>query len=176
VILNRLTSVSFQRSYDHAIREFIERYRPEPQLDFEKKCACPLFAPGRREWNHGHCRPSDRWPGGLARNATPRCHHERRNPVRTRAIGLGIQATKERIDLHLRGGGYTSFLGKRQHRAHYVHEERVRERVCKCEGRYGRGMLRDATRTRGLESSDGTLRRSYPPEPRTRLPFARRFR
>jgi hypothetical protein len=52
----------------------------------------------------------------------------------------------------------------------------VRERVCKCEGRYGRGMLRDATRTRGLESSDGTLSRSYPPEPRTRLPFARRFR
>ena len=35
-VLNSLTSVSSQRSYDHAIREFIEWYCSEPRLAFNK--------------------------------------------------------------------------------------------------------------------------------------------
>ena len=35
-VLNRLTSLSSQRSYDHAIREFIEWYCSEPRLAFNK--------------------------------------------------------------------------------------------------------------------------------------------
>jgi site-specific recombinase XerD len=35
-VLNNLTSVSSKRSYDHAIREFIERYCSEPRLAFNK--------------------------------------------------------------------------------------------------------------------------------------------
>jgi hypothetical protein len=36
VVLNSLTSPSSQRSYDHAIREFIDRYCSEPRLAFNK--------------------------------------------------------------------------------------------------------------------------------------------
>ena len=35
-VLNSLTSPSSQRSYDHAIREFIEWYCSEPRLAFNK--------------------------------------------------------------------------------------------------------------------------------------------
>src|SRR6202022_3503407 len=35
-VLNSLTSLSSQRSYDHAIREFIEWYCSEPRLAFNK--------------------------------------------------------------------------------------------------------------------------------------------
>ena len=35
-VLNRLTSPSSQRSYDHAIREFIDWYCSEPRLAFNK--------------------------------------------------------------------------------------------------------------------------------------------
>jgi hypothetical protein len=35
-VLNSLTSLSSQRSYDHAIREFIEWYCSEPRLTFYK--------------------------------------------------------------------------------------------------------------------------------------------
>ena len=35
-VLNSLTSVSSQRSYDHAIREFIDWYCSEPRLAFNK--------------------------------------------------------------------------------------------------------------------------------------------
>ena len=35
-VLNSLTSQSSQRSYDHAIREFIEWYCSEPRLAFNK--------------------------------------------------------------------------------------------------------------------------------------------
>ena len=35
-VLNSLTSASSQRSYDHAIREFIEWYCSEPRLAFNK--------------------------------------------------------------------------------------------------------------------------------------------
>jgi N-glycosylase/DNA lyase len=35
-VLNSLASQSSQRSYDHAIREFIEWYRSEPRLAFNK--------------------------------------------------------------------------------------------------------------------------------------------
>jgi hypothetical protein len=35
-VLNSLTSQSSQRTYDHAIREFIEWYRSEPRLAFNK--------------------------------------------------------------------------------------------------------------------------------------------
>jgi hypothetical protein len=35
-VLNSLTSRSSQRSYDHAIREFIDWYCPEPRLAFNK--------------------------------------------------------------------------------------------------------------------------------------------
>src|SRR5260370_22491240 len=35
-VLNSLVSSSFQRSYDHAIREFIEWYCSEPRLAFNK--------------------------------------------------------------------------------------------------------------------------------------------
>jgi predicted component of type VI protein secretion system len=34
-VLNSLTSPSSQRTYDHAIREFIERYCSEPRLAFK---------------------------------------------------------------------------------------------------------------------------------------------
>jgi hypothetical protein len=34
-VLNSLTSVSSQRSYDHAIREFIDWYCSEPRLAFK---------------------------------------------------------------------------------------------------------------------------------------------
>ena len=36
VVLNSLTSPSSQRTYDHAIREFIEWYCSEPRLAFNK--------------------------------------------------------------------------------------------------------------------------------------------
>lgn len=36
VVLNSLTSPSSQRSYDHAIREFIDWYCSEPRLAFNK--------------------------------------------------------------------------------------------------------------------------------------------
>src|SRR3954447_7428423 len=35
-VLNSLTSLSSQRSYDHAIREFIDWYCSEPRLAFNK--------------------------------------------------------------------------------------------------------------------------------------------
>ena len=35
-VVNSLTSPSFQRSYDHAIREFIDWYCSEPRLAFNK--------------------------------------------------------------------------------------------------------------------------------------------
>lgn len=35
-VLNRLPSISSQRSYDHAIREFIDWYCSEPRLAFNK--------------------------------------------------------------------------------------------------------------------------------------------
>jgi hypothetical protein len=35
-VLNSLTSQSSQRTYDHAIREFIEWYCSEPRLAFNK--------------------------------------------------------------------------------------------------------------------------------------------
>ncbi len=35
-VLNSLTSVSSQRSYDHAIQEFIDWYCSEPHLAFNK--------------------------------------------------------------------------------------------------------------------------------------------
>lgn len=35
-VLNSLTSPSSQRSYDHAIREFIDWYCSEPRLAFNK--------------------------------------------------------------------------------------------------------------------------------------------
>jgi hypothetical protein len=35
-VLNSLTSASSQRSYDHAIREFIDWYCSEPRLAFNK--------------------------------------------------------------------------------------------------------------------------------------------
>jgi hypothetical protein len=35
-VLNSLTSRSSQRSYDHAIREFIDWYFSEPRLPFNK--------------------------------------------------------------------------------------------------------------------------------------------
>jgi hypothetical protein len=41
-VLNSLTSLSSQRSYDHAIREFIEWYCSEPRLAFN---ASPAFLP-----------------------------------------------------------------------------------------------------------------------------------
>jgi len=39
-VLNSLTSLSSQRSYDHAIREFIEWYCSEPRLAFNKTAIC----------------------------------------------------------------------------------------------------------------------------------------
>ena len=35
-VLNSLTSVSGQRTYDHAINEFVEWYCPEPRLAFNR--------------------------------------------------------------------------------------------------------------------------------------------
>ena len=40
-VLNSLTSRSSQRTYDHAIREFIEWYCSEPRLAFNKTLATP---------------------------------------------------------------------------------------------------------------------------------------
>jgi hypothetical protein len=40
-VLNSLTSPSSQRTYDHAIREFIEWYCSEPRLAFNKTDAVP---------------------------------------------------------------------------------------------------------------------------------------
>jgi hypothetical protein len=46
-VLNRLTSLSSQRSYDQAIREFIEWHCSEPRLD------CGLLL--KRYQNRSHC-------------------------------------------------------------------------------------------------------------------------
>ncbi len=35
-VLNSLISVSGQRTYEHAIREFVTRYRSEPGLEFNR--------------------------------------------------------------------------------------------------------------------------------------------
>jgi hypothetical protein len=40
-VLNSLTSRSSQRTYDHAIREFIEWYCSEPRLAFNKTVVTP---------------------------------------------------------------------------------------------------------------------------------------
>jgi hypothetical protein len=37
-VLNSLTSASSKRSYEHAIREFIEWYCSEPSLDYSRFC------------------------------------------------------------------------------------------------------------------------------------------
>jgi hypothetical protein len=48
-VLNSLTSQSSQRTYDHAIREFIEWYCSEPRLAFNK-----TVVPGTEYlWNSG---------------------------------------------------------------------------------------------------------------------------
>ena len=48
-VLNSLTSPSSQRTYDHAIREFIEWYCSEPRLAFNK-----TWSPGTEyPWNSG---------------------------------------------------------------------------------------------------------------------------
>ncbi len=51
-VLNSLTSQSSQRTYDHAIREFIEWYCSEPRLAFNK-----TVVPGTEYlWNSGTTR------------------------------------------------------------------------------------------------------------------------
>ena len=53
-VLNTLTSVSGQRTYDHAINDFVERYCSEPRLAFNRtvvlRCRIYLeqkgYAPG----------------------------------------------------------------------------------------------------------------------------------
>ncbi len=42
-VLNSLTSHSSQRSYDHAIREFIDWYCSEPRLAFNKTVVTPAM-------------------------------------------------------------------------------------------------------------------------------------
>jgi len=49
-VLNSLTSPSSQRTYDHAIREFIQWYCSEPRLAFNKtvaNCCSGVSSPGR---------------------------------------------------------------------------------------------------------------------------------
>ena len=41
-VLNSLASRSSQRTYDHAIREFIEWYCSEPQAGFQQDCGYPV--------------------------------------------------------------------------------------------------------------------------------------
>ena len=41
-VLNRLTSASSKRSYDHAIREFIDWYCSEPRLSLQQDCGHTL--------------------------------------------------------------------------------------------------------------------------------------
>src|SRR5580693_1775810 len=46
-VLNSLTSASSKRSYDHAIREFIDWYCSEPRLAFDKSVvSVPYFTGG----------------------------------------------------------------------------------------------------------------------------------
>jgi hypothetical protein len=44
-VLNSLTSLSSQRTYDHAIREFIEWYCSEPRLAFNKTVVMVVVRP-----------------------------------------------------------------------------------------------------------------------------------
>lgn len=69
-VLNSLTSPSSQRSYDHAIREFIDWYCSEPRLAFNKtvvtryrtSLSSVITLPRRLTLGW---RPSAAWPTGL---------------------------------------------------------------------------------------------------------------
>ncbi len=66
-VLNRLTSASGQRTYDHAITEFVAWYCSEPRLAFNRTRRAPLsHSSGAASLRTGHDQPparrrSDGW-------------------------------------------------------------------------------------------------------------------
>jgi hypothetical protein len=78
-VLNSLTSPSSQRSYDHAIREFIEWYCSEPRLAFNKTVAGGELEQIQFLLGHVSVQTTERYLG---------CKQRFRNAVNDR-IGLG---------------------------------------------------------------------------------------
>jgi hypothetical protein len=60
-VLNSLKSVSGQRTYDHAIDDFVEWYRSEPRLAFNRTVLEISDLPGAERVRSEHHQPA---PGG----------------------------------------------------------------------------------------------------------------